>query len=411
MSAVQETKIEGNPDDIENIAMFMRKAVSGGADTWSGDIGAAKTTTLNGWEGDGATAFGSVLTKANTSITEFSATAGEVGTAILTLADELRSAQTSMAGMRSTASAGGLTVSGTQIHMPTAPTPSTDPEVAEAQADAHTNKVETWNTCVTGATQANQAWQSALEKFSSTWSASGANMITVLSGLLTAGVQSAALANTVYGLRSTVLVNGDRFASLTRSLDDAAPGGQVRVPAQSYYQMLDEAADANRAVIAAERALVPKGTSVATHADDLMKMTRAGANISKGLWWLGIAGTGYGIYDDIANGGESVTQAVTSNVGGMLAGVGAGAGTGAIIGSFIVPPAGTIVGAAAGAIVGGVVGVFTSGMIDGMFEGAVDGFGSAIEAGWNELVDTGAAIADGVGAIGEGIGDVWDSIF
>lgn len=404
MSTTQETKIEGNPDDIEAVAAFLRKAVSGGADTWSSEIGASKTTALSGWHGDGADAFDSVLTTAKTSIDDFSTMSNDVGAAVLTLADALRTAQESMTGARATASAGGLVVTGTLIQMPTAPAHSNDPDVAEAQADAHTSKVETWNGCVTTATQAYSDWESALDGFSSTWAASGANMITVLSGFLTAGVQSAALANTAYRLKSTVLINGDRFASLSRSIAEAAPGGQTRIPAQSFYTLLDEAADASKAVSAAERAL-------ASSADDMMRLTRAGANISKGLWWLGLAGTGYGIYDDIANGDESVAQAVTSNVGGLLAGVGAGAGTGAIVGSFIVPPVGTIVGAAAGAIVGGVVGVFTSGMIDGLFEGTVDGFGSAIEAGWTEITDTVGAIGDGFAAAGDGISDAWNSIF
>lgn len=415
MSAIQETRIDGNVDDIEAIARFMKSKVSGGAETWSVDIRSARTKTLDGWSGDAADAFETVITGADSSIESFREQTASVASAMFVLADALRTAQSSMSTVRSAAESGNLTVTGTQIHQPTAPPLSTptpmpsgeDPREADTLADAYASQVQTWNCCVTDAASANEGWRNALETFASVWSSSGANMITLLSGLLTGGVTGSALANSAFALKSTKLINAERFASLTRTLADAAPDGKVVIPKTSYYQLLDDAGDAAKAVSAAQKAL-------AGSADDLMEGVKAGSKLSKGLFIVGVLGTGYGIYDDMQN-GESGTQAVTSNVGGMAAGMGAsvvtGLAVGAAVGSFIAPPAGTIAGVVVGAVVGGVTGVFTSGLIDHLFEGAADGIGGAIEAGWNEVTDTVGAIGDGIGAIGEGIGDTWNSIF
>lgn len=415
MSAIQETRIDGNVDDIETIARFMKSKVSGGAETWSVDIRSARTMTLEGWSGDAADAFETVITRADSSIESLREQAASVASAMFVLADALHTAQSSMSAVRSAAESGNLTVTGTQIHQPKAPplpmpTPmpsGEEPREAETLRDAYASKVQTWNCCVTDAESANEGWRNALETFASVWSSSGANMITLLSGLLTGGVSGGALANSAFALKSTKLINAERFASLTRSLADAAPDGKVLVPKTSYYQLLDDAGDAAKAVSAAQKAL-------AGNADDLLEGVKAGSRLSKGLLVVGVLGTGYGIYDDMQN-GESAAQAVTSNVGGMAAGMGAsvvtGLAVGAAVGSFIAPPAGTIAGVVVGAVVGGVTGVFTSGLIDHLFEGAADGIGGAIEAGWNEVTDTVGAIGDGIGAIGEGIGDTWNTIF
>ncbi len=148
---------------------------------------------------------------------------------------------------------------------------------------------------------------------------------------------------------------------------------------------------------------------------------RVATNVSRGFLALGVIATGYGIYDDMANGGESAEQATTSNVGGFLAGMGAGAASGAAAGAIagsIVPGAGTAVGAVVGTVVGAGVGIVTSGAIDSMWENGVEDLGDVGEAigdGWDELVDTGEAICDlggdAVDAVGDGISDAWNSVF
>lgn len=409
MSLVQETRIEGSPDDIETIAVFLKNKVAGGAENFSSDISSARATTLDGWAGSGADAFSETVSTANTSVATYGTEASSVGRSVLVLADALRDAQSRMTGALATASAGGLAVSGTQVHRPgSAPTreyepdePGTETASSATATAAHAAKVQTWNTVVAEAEAANAQWQEALDTFATTWAASGANMLTVLTGLLTGAITGGALANAAFRLTSTKVTNAERLASLTKSLESARPpSGAINGPKSNFYSLLDETDDVAKLLSTTDDLLAggEKG---------LMGTLRAGAALSKGLVVLGIAGTGYGIYDDIVNGGESWQQATASNIGGMVAGIGAGAGTGAIIGSFILPPAGTIVGAAAGAVVGGVVGVFTSGMIDGMFEGA----GNVFESGWNELVDTGEALGDAAGAVGDAIGGAWNSIF
>ncbi|WP_157559932.1 hypothetical protein [Microbacterium sp. H83] len=409
MSMVQETRIDGLPDDIETIAIFLKNKVAGAAENLSSDLSSARTATVDGWTGSGAEAFADTATTATTSVTTYGTEAAGVGRSVLVLADALRDAQSRMAGARAIATDAGLTVSGTQVHRPgsapvreyEADAPGTETASSVAATASHAAQVQTWNTVVSEAEAANTQWQDALDTFATAWAASGANMLTVLTGLLTGAITGGALANAAFRLTSTKVTNAERLASLTKSLDSVGtPSGAINGPKSNFYSLLDEADDVTRLLSKTEDLLAggEKG---------LMGTLRAGAAISKGLLVLGVAGTGYAIYDDIANGGESWQQAAASNIGGMAAGIGAGAGTGAIIGSFIVPPAGTTVGAAAGAVVGGVVGVFTSGMIDGMFEGA----GNVLESGWNELVDTGEAMGDATGAVGDAVGGAWNSIF
>lgn len=409
MSVVQETSIDGSPDDIETIAIFLKNKVAGGAENFSSDISSARVSMLDGWAGSGADAFSRTVATATESLATYGSEAATVGTSVLALADALRDAQNRMRGLVSTALAGELRVSGTQVHHPgNAPAreyeddaPSTETSASAAARVDHAAKVEIWNSIVTEAAAANARWQDALDKFAATWSASGANMLTVLSGLLTGAITGVALANAAFRLTSTKLTNAERLASLTKALGSARnPSGAVNGPKSNFYSLLDESDDVAK-LLASTDDLLASGEK------GLMSTLRTGSMISKGLLAVGVAGTAYAIYDDIAHGGESWDQAAVSNIGGMVAGIGAGAGTGVIIGSFILPPAGTIVGAAAGAVVGGVVGVFTSGMIDGIYENA----GNVFEAGWNELVDTGEALGDVAGAVGDAAGGAWNSIF
>jgi len=251
------------------------------------------------------------------------------------------------ADARATAYGGELTVNGTQFHGPgNAPSVQLESAAPYAETPAsapagtiYSKRVTAWNTSVEQATGGYDAWQQALDAFSKFWNEAGGNFTSLSSGLLTTGVTAGTLANSAYRLQSVKLVDG----------------------------------------------------------------LRVGSKVSKGLWALGVAGTGYAIYDDMQH-GESAVQATTSNVGGFLAGVGAGAGVGAIVGSFIVPPAGTIVGAAVGGSIGAGVGIFTSGAIDHLFEDASAGFTDTIGAGVDELADTGKAI-------GGLVSGAWNSIF
>ncbi|WP_061964283.1 hypothetical protein [Demequina aurantiaca] len=393
MSQIQDTQIEGSPAAIEAVATYLRTTLSGASSTWAGDVASGRTKASGAWSGETAEAFAGRLGTAKKAITSFGDETDAVAAAVSKLATGLTNAQQKMTDARATASAGGLTVSGTKIHGPgNAPAtqfattaPYTQTPASTAAGSAYSKKVKAWNTSVQQATSGFDMWQEALDAFSATWSEKGSNLTSVTTGLLTGGISAGAIANTTYQLKGVRALNLDRLASAEATLAQMVKDGRVVVPKSAYYGMADDALAARTA---------------ATSADDLLKDgVRVGSKLSKGLLVLGIAGTGYGIYDDIQH-GESVAQAATSNVGGFLAGVGAGAA----IGSFIAPPAGTIVGA----VVGAGIGLFTSGMIDHFFEDGwgdgLSGVGDALESGWNEVADTGKAIGD----LATG---VWDSIF
>ncbi|WEG08579.1 hypothetical protein PU630_15235 [Microbacterium horticulturae] len=387
MSDTLETRIDGSPDAIESIGVFFSNTVAGHAETLGTDISSARTKVLDGWTGTAADAFGSTTQTAKTATDTYREDVASLAGAVKTLGTALDDAQKTMADARATAVDGGLTVSGTQIHGPGAapntqlPSDATTEEVDAAQdaVDAYNAKVTLWNGLVDTVDGANQRWEEALNDFATTWKSAAGNLASVTTSFITAGASASALANSAYRLKSTVLLNQERLATAQKNLADAVKDGRVILSKDDVYAFMDDAAKAKN-VVADSTSKLESGLKV-------------GSKLSKGLLVLGIAGTAYGIYDDMQN-GESAAQAVASNGGGFVAGLAAGAGAGAIVGSFIAPPAGTIAGAAVGAIVGGAVGIFTSGAIDHLFEGAADGVAGTLKAGWDEVADTGEAIGD-----------------
>ena len=172
------------------------------------------------------------------------------------------------------------------------------------------------------------------------------------------------------------------------------PDGRVTDPGR-FYDLMDEADRLDDAHPSARRALssweLPKG-------------------LTRGLWVIDIATAGYGIASDWEE--EGAAQAITSNAvpaaASILAGTASGAYLGGVVGSFIpIPGVGTAAGVVVGAAVGTVVGAFTSGAIDSLFDSGADtlgDWGGAVVDGFEEVGDT-------FSAIGDGVGDVFDSIF
>jgi len=367
VSQIQETEIEGSPSSIENVATYLRSTLSGASSTWSGDVDSGRTKATGAWSGAAADAFAGRVDTASKSIVADGDEASSVASQVSKLASALTTAQQKMADARATAYGGGLTVSGTQIHGPgNAPSvqlesaaPYAETPASASAGTSYSKKVTAWNTSVEQATGGYDAWQQALDAFSKFWNEAGGNFTSLTSGLLTTGVTAGTLANSAYRLQSVKVVNTDRLVSADKALAQMVDDGRITVPKSTFYALSDEALAARTAISSAD--------------DMLVDGLRVGSKVSKGLWALGIAGTGYAIYDDMQH-GESAVQATTSNVGGFQAGVGAGAGVGGIVGSCIVPPAGTIVGAAVGGIISAGVGIFTSGAIDHLFEDASAGF-------------------------------------
>ncbi|MEQ6898194.1 hypothetical protein [Microbacterium sp. KR10-403] len=387
MGQVLETRIDGSPDAIGDVGIFLSNTVAGHADTLATDISSARTKTLNGWTGTAAGAFGTTTQTAKKAVDTYREDVADLAGSVKTLGTALSDAQSSMTDARATAVDGGLTVAGTQIHGPgeapntqlPADATSEEADAAQDALDAYNAKVDVWNGLVDAVDEANEQWQQALEDFAATWNSAAGNLASVTTSLITAGVSGGALANSAYQLKGTMLINQDRLTTAQKNLADAVKDGRVVLPKEDVYAFMDDAAKA-KSVVADSASMLETGLKV-------------GSKLSRGLLVLGIAGTAYGIYDDMQH-GESATQAVVSNGGGFVAGLAAGAGAGAIVGSFIAPPAGTIAGAVVGAVVGGAVGIFTSGAIDHLFEDAAAGVGDTLKAGWDELADTGEAIGD-----------------
>ncbi|MFV0286216.1 MAG: hypothetical protein ACK5IM_07490 [Demequina sp.] len=351
MSAGQETKIEGSPSQIESLATFLRSTGAEASDDLALAVTGAKGASQDHWTGATGGAMRARLGDTASAATGMADQLPRIATALDALAEGLRGAQSKMSSARTVARSGGLTVTGTTVAHP-------DALMAGRSADEQQSLVDAWEEVVTLAEQAYQTWIDAIAASS-------------------------------YRLTATRSFHLDNAARLMDHVDALSPESRVATTPDHLYELLDGASESRR---------------LAGEADDLLsKGIKVGSKLGKGLEVLGFAATGYAIYDDIES-GESVEQAVTSNVGGMAAGMLAGAGAGAIVGSFIVPPAGTVVGAVVGTIVGAGVGMFTSGVIDHLWEDASAGFADTVEAGWNEIADTGKAVGD----LATG---VWDAVF
>lgn len=403
-----DTEIKGEPGNIRSVAQWFRRDLKGGF----GDLGAAvavqRTSATGDWEGDAATAFGGRALTLVEASDDGASTSGRVATLVGDLAEDLRSAQESMADVRARARGGDLVVTGFLVRNPGAAPPSAgtlpaDATLAEAtaweRADQavrdHNAKVEVWNTCVELANKAHQRWLDALEAAAGAWQKQDSEYVGLSAQLLSAGIQLELIRRTTPILAADVDALLDRANEL-RSHADAlkSPDGTV-VDHQRYYDLLDEADRLDDAHPGGRSALsnweLPKG-------------------LTRGLWVLDVAAAGYGINSDWDE--EGPAQAIVSNAAPAAASIGAGilagAATGAVVGSFVpVPGVGTAAGVVVGAGVGLVVGAFTSGAVDSLFDSGADtlgDWGGAVADGFEEVGDT-------VGGVIDGAGEVFDSIF
>lgn len=268
-------------------------------------------------------------------------------------------------------------------------------EARDAAVRRHNRRVEVWNQCVEDATAAWDTWQRALEAGASAWDRHDKDYVGLTGQLISANIQLELIR------RATPHLTGEVDRMLTRAAELRAHADALRTPdgrvadRQRFYDLMDEADRLDDGHPAARRALsnweLPKG-------------------LTRGLWVIDLATTGYSIASDWEE--EGPTQAITSNAvpaaASILAGTASGAYVGGVVGSFVpIPGVGTAAGVVVGAAVGTVVGAFTSGAIDSLVDSGADtigDWGGAVVDGFEEVGDT-------FGAIGEGVGDVFDSIF
>ena len=404
-----DTEIEGEVANVRAVGRWLRQDLRTGFDDLATTVAQQRTDAAGDWQGEAGTAFSARARELAQSGDEGAALTGHVATLVDDLAEDMRTAKDAMAGVRTAARQGDLEVDGFMVRNPgegppsagQSPAPDATPaewdawEARDAAVRRHNRKVEVWNQCVEDATAAWDAWQRALEAGASAWQRHDSAYVGLSGQLISAGIQLELIRRATPHLTGEVDRMLTRAAELRAHMDAMrSPDGRV-LDRTHYYNLLEEADRLEDGHAAARRALssweLPKG-------------------LTRGLWVIDIAAAGYGIASDWEE--EGGVQATTSNAVPAIASIAAGAASGAyfggMIGSFVpVPGVGTAAGVVIGAAVGTVVGAFTSGAIDSLFDSGADTLG-----------DWGGAVVDGVeevgetfSAIGEGVGDVFDSIF
>lgn len=401
-----ETRIEGTPGSIRAVGDWLLSPYASGATAIADTTLKQRSRAASDWQGETGTAFGARASALAVAADTAADTATNAAGLVDDLAQALQTAQSGMQGVRDDAVTGALTVTGTVVRTP-GPSPSpagTLPadatpgetsawEAADRAVRDHNAAVDVWNACVRGADTIFTAWQEALADAASTWSQYDDELAGLSSDFLSAAAEIALIAKTVpvlVGQAEELKTQAAQARTHAEAL--RRPDGTI-VDRSRYYDLIDKADDlervqAPRAYQDAVKFELPKG-------------------VGRALGVLGVAAAGYGVYADIRD-GESVPQAVVSNGVSFGASIVAGAYIGGMVGTAIpIPVVGTVAGVVVGVAVGTVVGAFTSGAIDALWESGMDSLsdaGAAVEGGWNELQETGAA----VGSLAE---DAWDAIF
>lgn len=413
----RDTHLAGSPADLDRVATWLTDVVPA-TSTFGDEVYGARSATGSAWESEAATAFAAQLRTLGAAADGTSTAVRTAAAVVADLAAALRTAQDEMRRARQIAREGGLGVTGTVIQppgqapasVPALPPDATPAEVARhdqgtAALTAYEREVTAWNDAVAVADAADRDWEQAVADATLTWQESGKDIAALLQDLFSGSAEEF-LKIKVSRYFSDATNVWRQQSQVWREIADSyvRDGRFVGTDPDDYYRALRN---------------IDEMDDLARNAE--LNGGRVATNVGRGFLALGVIATGYGIYDDMANGGESAEQATTSNVGGFLAGMGAGAASGAAAGAIagsIVPGAGTAVGAVVGTVVGAGVGIVTSGAIDSMWENGVEDLGDVGEAigdGWGELMDTGEAIgdlgSDAVDAVGDGISDAWNSVF
>jgi uncharacterized protein YukE len=113
-----ETKVDGAAGDVEAAANWLRSKLKAAVATAGDEVQAARSTALDGWEGDAGDAYRGYARGLVVAADELVPVVERAATKFELYAHRLRACQDRMASWRDEASAGGLTVSGTVIATP-----------------------------------------------------------------------------------------------------------------------------------------------------------------------------------------------------------------------------------------------------------------------------------------------------
>ncbi|GAA5117936.1 WXG100 family type VII secretion target [Haloechinothrix salitolerans] len=401
-----DTEIKGSPESISSVASWVRDSLASAIADAVTHVYGARSDSESGWEGEAGTAFRAKLSSAGRKGDEFGDAAKDMAQKLDDIAADLRSAQQTMAGIRSDAAAAGLTVTGHIIQDPGPAPPTAGPaptgaaatpaalaahDQAVAAGESYARKVKAYEKAVVEAENVRTEWTDAVEQLNQQ-----SNSVAAQAWFSVTDIASATAAASVAHAQSSILLNQSKVLLNEASqamrhvsvMHDGYTG--VVTDRKGMYQNLDRAKSATRAA--------------ATAADDAMNASRFGERFAlKAGGAFAAAGVAYEISQ-----GKDPVQATVSGAAAFGTSVAAGAAVGSAI---PVPVAGTV----AGAIVGAGVGVFTSGMVDSLFENGIDDIGGAISDGAEAVADVGQAIGgaavDAGSAVVGGVKDAWDAVF
>lgn len=131
-----ETKVEGSVVAVDQAAQFLMSTLKSAADSAGDHTVAARRALDSAWSGDAAEAYRGVVNKLVRAAAEEADLATDAGRIFDEYAGRLERFQNRMAGRRSQATDGGLTVSGTLIEAPADAVPPADLPTGATQAEA-----------------------------------------------------------------------------------------------------------------------------------------------------------------------------------------------------------------------------------------------------------------------------------
>ncbi|GAA1136605.1 hypothetical protein [Nocardioides aquiterrae] len=398
MSGLLDTKVYGDPGACT--------AAASAAATVSGAVQDAETAgtrarSLAGrWQGQTGRAFEAQVDATIRDLAKVADRLTALGDGLTDFAGELTVVQERMAHARSVAAAGGVAVSGTDVHRPVAPT-----ALSQGQVDAYNRTVDAWNEAVEIADAARTKEAEAHQNLADAISKSTGDGI--LEDLLER-----------LGLLPPDFADGDDIASYLLGLGGLGFGAASSYLVASRYGVFQPRVN---------------GGFTSPAGLDFWDRLRAGTSsdsfharpYSAGArnWW-GTAGkvSGYGgtaltagfaawnqwqadaddpSLSDAERGARAGTVGV-STAAGAWAGAEAGAWAGGAIGTAICPGVGTAIGGVAGGLVGGAVGGFvgsevgqaTMGAIGDATDATVDFIGDAASDVGDWASDTGGDLVD-----------------
>jgi hypothetical protein len=400
VSSVLDTKVYGDPGACSSAASAAATVATAVHDA---ETAATRARSLAGrWRGQAGAAFEARVEATIHDLAKVSDRLTAVGHGLADFAGELTVVRDRMAHARSVAAAGGVVVSGTDVHQPVAPA-----AMSQGQVDAYNKTVDAWNEAVEIADGARTKEAEAHKNLSDAIAKSTGDG--VLEDLLER-----------LGLLPADFADGDDIASYLLGLGGLGFGAASSYMVASRYGVFQPRVNGRFASPAGLSFLERLRAGASSDSFHARPYTAGARN-----WW-GTAGkvSGYGgtaltagfaawnqwqadaddpSLSDAERGARAGTMGVTT-AAGAWAGAEAGAWAGGAIGTAICPGIGTAIGGVAGGLVGGAIGGFVGSEVGQATMGAV---GDATDATVDFVGDAASDVGDWASDKG---GDLVDAV-